>query len=116
MARRASFCPSGFRRTSANGPPYGGGGYWFNPGPVKKDYWFTGWLLQRQVTKQFAIGVEVFHDTAMTTTGRDSTGFNIGGIYDFNEHYHLLLSAGRGLQDAREANEFSYYVALQKTF
>jgi len=28
---------------------------------------------------------------------KDSTGFNLGGIYDFAENYHLLFSAGRGL-------------------
>ena len=95
---------------------YGGGGYWINPGPGNKDYWFTGWLLQRQVTKQLAIGAELFHDTAMTVGGRDSSGFNVGGVYDITEHYHLLFSAGRGLQDVRDTNQFSYYLALQKTF
>jgi len=110
------FLPVWLQKDFGGWTTYGGGGYWVNPGPGKKDYWFLGWLLQRQVTKQLAIGAEVFHDTAMTVGGRDSAGFNVGGVYDFNEHYHLLFSAGRGLQDARDTNEFSYYLALQKTF
>lgn len=95
---------------------YGGGGYWFNPGAGNQDYWFTGWLVQRHITEKLALGGELFHQTASTVSGRDSSGFNLGGVYDFNEHYHLLFSAGKGLQDARETNRFSYYLAIQKTF
>jgi hypothetical protein len=45
---------------------YGGGGYWINhgDGTVNRDYVYVGWLLQRQVTKQLAIGGEIFHQTA----------------------------------------------------
>jgi len=39
---------------------YGGGGYWFNPGAANQNYWFVGWLLQNQVTKQMMLGVEFF--------------------------------------------------------
>ena len=105
---------------------YGGGGYWFNPGPGNKGYWFTGWLLQRRVADDLLLGGEVFHQTASTTGGpgsvgyplgsRDSTGFNLAGVYDFSEQYHLLFSAGRGLQNASTTNEFSYYLGLPWTF
>ena len=95
---------------------YGGGGYWINPGPGNRNYWFAGWLLQRQVTKQLAIGAELFHQTADSQNGRDSTGFNIGGVFDVSETYHLLFSAGKGLQNAADSNQFSYYLALQSTW
>jgi hypothetical protein len=95
---------------------YGGGGYWSNPGAGNRDYWFVGWLLQRQITDNFALGAELFHQTASTVGGKDTTGFNGGAIYDITEHYHILLSAGRGLQNAPTTNEFSYYLALQNTF
>ena len=94
---------------------YGGGGYWNNPGPGNQNYWFAGWLLQRQVTDNLALGAELFHQTADTIGGRGTTGFNAGGVYDFNDHDHLLFSAGRGLQNAQPANEFSYYFAIQWT-
>jgi hypothetical protein len=110
------FLPVWLQKDFGGWTTYGGGGYWVNPGPGNKNYLFLGWLLQRQVTKQLAIGAEIFHDTAMTVGGRESAGFNVGGVYDFNEHYHLLFSAGRGLRDARDTNELSYYLALQKTF
>jgi hypothetical protein len=95
---------------------YGGGGYWINPGPGARNYWFAGWLVQNQVTDNLALGVEAFHQTAQTLGGKESSGFNIGAIYDFNEHYHLLMSAGRGLQNAEATNAASYYVAIQHTF
>ena len=94
---------------------YGGGGYWFNPGVGNRNYWFVGWLLQNQVTKQLALGAEIFHQTADMMGGPETTSFNVGGIFDFNENYHLLFSGGRGLQNPALKNQFSYYLAIQWT-
>ncbi len=96
---------------------YGGVGYWVNRGggTDDKNYWFFGWVLQRQVTKSLAIGGEIFHETAQTIGGEDTTGFNIGGIYDIDEHNHLLFSAGRALENASAANSFSWYLGYQIT-
>jgi len=103
---------------------YGGGGYWINHGDdtLNRDYWFFGWLLQRQVTKQLAIGGEIFHQTATVAFGatnpiytQPTTGFNIGAIYDFDDDHHLLVSVGTGLQNASTTNVFSWYLAYQIT-
>ena len=96
---------------------YGGGGYWINhgAGTPDKDYWFFGWLLQKQVTKQLAIGGELFHETAQTIGGNDTTGFNVGGVYDIDDRNHLLFSAGRALQNASATNLFSWYLGYQIT-
>jgi hypothetical protein len=110
------FFPVWLQKSFGQWLTYGGGGYWHNPGAGNKDYWFMGWLLQRQITDELALGGEVFHQTADSAGAHDSSGFNLGGIYDFTEHYHLLFSAGRGLQDVPSSNEFSYYVAFQWTF
>ena len=48
---------------------YGGGGYWINPGPGNRNYWFFGWLLQNQVTDKLALGAEVFHQTSNMVGG-----------------------------------------------
>jgi hypothetical protein len=95
---------------------YGGGGYWVNPGSGNQDYWFAGWLLQRQVTDHLVLGGEVFYQSADTLDGVGSTGFNLGGIYDFSPQHHLLFSAGTGIQNASETNSFSYYLGYQYTF
>ncbi len=110
------FFPIWLQKSIGQWLTYGGGGYWNNPGAGNKNYWFFGWLLQRQVTDDLALGGEIFHQTADTIGGKPSTGFNLGGVYDFSEHYHLLFSAGRGLQNAASSNEFSYYLGLQWTF
>jgi hypothetical protein len=47
---------------------------------------------------------------------KGSSGFNLGGTYDLNENYHLLFSAGRGIQNAMDTNQFSYYLGLQLTY
>jgi hypothetical protein len=94
----------------------GGGGYWINPGPNNKDYWFAGVLLNRRITEQFTLGTEIFHQTADTEDGVDSSGFNFGGIYDLTDSDHFLLSLGRGIQNASATNQFSYYVGYQLTF
>ncbi|MDE2183830.1 MAG: hypothetical protein KGJ78_12500 [Alphaproteobacteria bacterium] len=94
---------------------YGGGGYWINPGPGNRNHWFAGWLLQRQITASFALGGELFHQTPDTIGGKESTGYNVGGVYDFSENHHLLFSVGSGLQNAGTTNSFSYYLAFQWT-
>jgi hypothetical protein len=111
-----AFLPIWIQKSSGDWPTYGGGGYWINPGPGNQNYWFAGWLLQRQVSKPLAIGAEVFYQSADKVGGKASPGFNVGGIYDFSDHYHLLFSVGRAFANARQTNQLSYYVALQTTF
>ena len=81
-----------------------------------RDYWFAGWLLQYQVTGALALGGELYHRTADTLAGSGSTGFSLGGIYDFSEQYHLLFSGGRALQRPAETGQANYYLAIQSTF
>jgi hypothetical protein len=95
---------------------YGGAGYWNNPGVDNRNYWFFGGVVQRKVTDALTLGAELFHQTATTTLGRESSGYNLGGSYDLDEHYHILLSAGRGIEGVEDANMFSYYLALQVTY
>jgi hypothetical protein len=116
-----AFLPIWLQKDFGDWTTYGGGGYWINPGPGNRSYWFAGWLVQRQVTKKLAVGAEVFHQTS-SMVGRDgSTGFNVGGQYDFSDHYHLLFSMGRGgllyaVDGAAVKYPTTYYLAFQHTF
>jgi hypothetical protein len=110
------FLPLWVQKSIGDWTTYGGGGYWINPGAGNRNYWFFGWLLQRKITDKLTLGGEIFHQTADTVAGRDNTGFNLGGTYDFTENYHLLFSAGRGLQNTNSTNEFSSYLGFQWTF
>jgi hypothetical protein len=116
-----AFLPVWVQKDFGKWTTYGGGGYWINPGPGNRNYWFAGWLLQRQVTDKLALGGEVFHQTSNMVGRGDSTGFSLGGVYDITEHYHLLFSGGRGglayaVDGARAMDPVTYYLAFQWTF
>ena len=81
-----------------------------NPGPDRKNWWFTGWLLQRDLSKRLTLGAEVFHRTPDAKGGESATGFTAGGQYNFGERRHLLFSAGR---DWSGPNRLTWYVAHQ---
>jgi len=95
---------------------YGGAGYWLNQHEeTDRNYWFFGWVLLRKITEEWTLGGELFHQTADTVGGRASTGFNLGGYYNFDETDHLIFTFGRGIQDV-DTNRFSYYVGYQLQF
>ena len=112
------FLPVWVQKSFGDWTTYGGGGYWINQDDALGDrnYWFFGWLLQRKITDKLTLGGELFHQTADTVSGVDSSGFNIGGFYDFDEHNHLLFSAGMGLQNASQTNLYSWYLGYQITY
>ena len=108
-----AFLPLWLQKTAGSWTTYGGGGYWINPGAENRNWWFVGWLLQRQVTAKLALGAEVFHETAQEKGGESDTQFNLGGVFDFSETYHLLASAGHTIQGS---SGYQGYIALQFTF
>ena len=81
----------------------------------RSDWWYSGVLLQRQITPALYLGGELFHETAQTVDGRPSTGFNVGGGYAIEGPWQVLFSAGRNITDVAD-NRFSYYLALYRTF
>jgi hypothetical protein len=83
--------------------------------PGNRNDWLAGWLLQRQVTDQLAVGGELLYQTPDTVGKEPTTAFNLGGQYDFNDHYHLLFSAGRAIKGETDANQFSLYFGIQWT-
>jgi len=112
-----AFLPIWLQKGFGEWTTYGGGGYWINHAAVTddRDYWFFGWVLQRKITDKLTLGGEIFHQTANKIGGKDSTGFNIGALYDIDEHRHVIFSAGRGIQNASETNRFSWYIGYQIT-
>jgi len=109
------FFPLWLQKSCGPWTTFGGGGYWINPGDGNKDYWFAGWALLRRVTQRFSLGAEVFHQTSDTRTSPDSTGANMGAVYDLSNRWHLVGSAGTGVTHRKSTNEFTYYAALEWT-
>jgi hypothetical protein len=107
------FLPLWLQKSWGPWASYGGGGYWLNPGTGNKNYWFFGWLLQREITKWLTVGGELFHQTPPTRDGEYQTGYNLGGIVNFTDNHHFIFSAG---SDVRGPNLFSFYAAYQLTW
>jgi hypothetical protein len=104
--------PIWFQKSWGPWTSYGGGGYWINPGSENKNYWFTGWLVQRDLSKAVTLGTELFYGTPTVRGEGGRTGFNAGTIINFTDEHHLLFSTGR---DIHGQNRFSVYLAYQLT-
>jgi hypothetical protein len=72
-------------------------------------------LVQRQMGERLSLGGELFYETADTVGGRDSLGFDLGGIWTVGGAYEVLFSAGRNLRNTA-SNQLSFYLALYRTF
>jgi opacity protein-like surface antigen len=91
---------------------FGGGGCEINRGEGSQDFCIFGGTATVQLTPKLQIGAEIYHQTADTKDGRASTGVGLGAIYDLNEHFHLMASAGPGLQNTAQTDQAIWYAAL----
>jgi hypothetical protein len=107
------FLPVWLQRKFGSWTTYGGVGYWINPGASNRNWWFMGWLLQKQVLTHLAIGAEIFHETAQNIDGESDTKANVGIVWDLDETRHVLASVGPTIQGP---SGYQAYLALQFTF
>jgi hypothetical protein len=76
----------------------------------------SGWALVRQVLPRYRSAWNLCIKRRTREGARATTGLGAGTRYDFNENYHLLAYAGRGLQNAVESDRYSWYVSILFTF
>jgi len=95
---------------------FGGGGYDINPGPGQRDFWLTGIGVQRAVSDRFALGTEIYRQTADADDTRRFTGVNFGALYKMNAHWSLIGSAGPGIEHPRTQGRYAFYVALKADY
>jgi len=107
------FLPVWLQKSFGSWTTYGGAGYWINPGTGNRNWWFTGWLIQKQVRPGLTVGAEVFHETAQSDGGRTATKMNVGVIWDLDEKRHMLASVGPTIQGP---SGYQAYLAFQLTF
>ena len=89
--------------------------YLINHAPGTQSNWFAGALIQRKIGRRFRLGLEVFHRSRPSLELPSSTGFNVGGSYDLDEHRHLLFCAGSGLLNRQQTDRASLYFSFQVT-
>ena len=107
------FLPVWVQKSVGSWTAYGGGGFWHTPGAGLHDYWFSGITVQCQTTKKLMLGAEMYHTTSQAIGTGDISAFNIGGVYDFDEGHHFMMSLGTGVQGS---NHGTAYAAYQWTF
>lgn len=107
------FLPLWFQKSTGQWTFFGGGGYWINPGAGNRDFWYTGWVLEREVTKHLALGAEVFHLTPPAEDRGNETGYNLGAIVNLTDTHHFIFSAG---SDIRGPARFFFYAAYLATW
>lgn len=108
-----AFFPLWLQKSWGPWTTYGGGGYWINPSAGNRNFWQLGWLGQHDITKALTLGAEIYYFGKDADDSRDSTGYNIGGIFNLSEEHHVLFSAGC---DLAGNNRLSAYVGYQWTF
>ncbi len=111
--RARIFFPVWLQKSWGPWTTYGGGGYWYHPGKDNKNYWFAGWLLQRDLSEALTLGAEIFNSSPQAKGESDETGFNVGGILNLSDEHHILFSAGR---DIKGPTTLFAYLAFQWTF
>ena len=91
-------------------------GYAINPGDGRRDYWFGGVAVSRQVTSKRLIGIEANRKGADTVGGNGSTSLGIGAIYHPRAPFRLLASGGATFEDVSGAAGFHAFLALGLNF
>lgn len=76
---------------------YGGGGYAINSAKNMRNYFYAGWLLQKEINEHLILGAEVFTQSRVSNNSRSFTVISAGGYYNFTNHLSLLFNAGHSV-------------------
>lgn len=91
---------------------YGGIGYWINPGTNNRNWIFSGWEIQYDISPIVTLGGELYCHSADALDHKSVTAFNIGGMINASPKTHFIFSLGHSLTNE---SFFSSYVGLQWT-
>jgi hypothetical protein len=95
---------------------FGGGGCELNRVGDGQNFCETGLVVTRQIVSDLQVGLEIFHQTADTRGGADTTSLGAGVRYDLNDNLHLLGYVGRGIQNVDQTDRFNWYTSVLFTF
>lgn len=89
---------------------YGNVGYVVQTADGKRNYWYEGVSVNREVNERLQLGAELFGNSPVATGERSNVAFNLGGTWKMSEHLNLLFSAGRSISGDID---FMTYVGVQ---
>ena len=95
---------------------FGGGGCELNRGGYSKNFCQAGFAVTNQVQRDLQLGIEIFHQTADTIGGHDTTSVGTGVRYDLSDHFHLLGYLGRGIDNVDKTDRLNWYASVLFTF
>lgn len=87
---------------------YGGAGYQINHAPGMKDSIFGGWLVQRELSKRWTLGTEIYSQSAQAADARETTFWDGGGYLNFPSIKGLSLLFMTGHTIAGESHTIGY--------
>ena len=76
---------------------YGGAGYWINPGAKNKNWVFTGWEVQYDISRVITLGGELYYHSADEVENKSVTAFNVGGSVNLGSKTHFIFSLGHNI-------------------
>jgi hypothetical protein len=85
---------------------YGGVGYWINPGAGNKNWIFSGWEIQYDISPALTLGGELYYHSADTRNSKSGTGFNLGGSVNPSTKFHIIFSFGHSIINTRTINSY----------
>jgi hypothetical protein len=94
---------------------FGGGGCTIH-GQSSQDTCMAGGVLTYQLLPKLQVGAELFHQTADASGTPATSSIGVGVRYDLNDAYHLLGYVRRGIENANETNQYSWYASVLFTF
>jgi Putative MetA-pathway of phenol degradation len=94
---------------------FGGGGCVVS-GRSAQNFCLAGGVVTYQLLPKLRLGVELFHQTADGSATLATTSIGIGARYDISDTYHLLGYIRRGIENANETDQFSWYASVLFTF
>ncbi len=109
------FVPLWLEKDFGRWSTFGGGGYDLNPGAGQRNNGLVGWALTRSVGTRWNLGVEVYHQTPVTSGTQAVTNLGFGGICQVTKHWALMVSGGPGLQRVPHSGNSAFYFSLQYT-
>ncbi len=95
--RFQAYLPAWVQKSWGRLTSYAGAGWWYNPGPDRKNWLFAGWEAQYDFSETLTLGGELFWQSADSPDSSPGSGFNIGGYLNLDEHNHILFSVGHSI-------------------